>query len=334
MSLSLVSSYPSPSLHRSSHGPPPLGGSVPFSTPLVSFSLPYNKPVHKVAQQLVKGRCREGGVLSSAQPHHSSAAVAATLNTTIISTNHSILQSAGLKSNVSNLQVPQATLTSALTALSAREERWESTYDERPRKRHLAMSLVFPAPQYCLQESYDLHKVGDTLRLLRLSGYYYENLSWQDADVLLKGSRVGSFLVRNSRDNRFLFALTVQTERGPTSVRVHYQHGTFRLDCEHQVAFRMPTFPCVVQLVEYYISLSESDKGKCCVWLDASGRRDLPIKISQPRYNRVNSLQHLCRVTLNRSPGAISAVSSTSSKEAKQLPQSLKDYLLQYPHKH
>lgn len=290
-----------------------------------------------MAQQLVKGRCRDGGVLTSAQlhhnhHHHSATGVAAAASIGCNST--SPQTKGGQSSSVASFVVPQATPASALTALSAREERLERPHDERPRKRHLAMSLVFPAPQYCLQESYDLHRVGDTLRLLRLSGYYYENLSWQDADLLLKGSRVGSFLVRNSRDNRFLFALTVQTERGPTSVRVHYQHGAFRLDCEHQVAIRMPTFPCVVQLVEYYISLSESEKGKCCVWLDASGRRDLPIKISQPRYNRVNSLQHLCRVALNRSPAAVTAIATTSSREAKQLPQSLKDYLKNYPHKH
>lgn len=190
-------------------------------------------------------------------------------------------------------------------------------------------SVIFPAPQYCLPESFDLHKVSDTLRLLRLSGYYYENLSWQDADSMLKVSNVGTFIVRNSRDNRFLFALSVQTERGPTSVRIHYNHGSFRLDCEHQVAVKMPAFPCVVDLVEYYIELSRSDKGKCCVWLDASGRRDLPIKIQQPRYNRVNSLQHLCRLAMNNA--ATSPISQTTKNP--KIPQSLKDYLSQYPHK-
>lgn len=185
------------------------------------------------------------------------------------------------------------------------------------------MSMVFPASPY-LHEEHDLKQVNNTIRVLRLAGYYYENLSWQDAEILLKSSEVGNFIVRNSRDSRYLFALSVQTERGPTSVRINYNHGLFRLDCERHVAVDMPGFSCVVELIEYYISLSKSEQGKCCVWLDGSGRRDLPIKISKPRYKQVNSLQHLCRLSLNN---------QTTNKKL-NIPSPLTCFLQQYPHKH
>lgn len=175
----------------------------------------------------------------------------------------------------------------------------------------------------------DLSRVRDALRTLRTSGYYYEGLSWQDADRLLRDCSVGTFLVRDSSDNRFLFALSVQTERGPTSVRIHYRRGQFRLDCEDALSSCMPWFSCVVRLVEHYVQLSRSAKGHMCVWLDGHGRRDLPIMLSRPLYRDPSSLQHLCRLALNRV-----AASKPSNDVGTPLPTALRDYLKDYPHLH
>nr|XP_037287416.1 suppressor of cytokine signaling 2-like [Rhipicephalus microplus] len=181
----------------------------------------------------------------------------------------------------------------------------------------------------------DLSRVRDALRTLRTSGYYYEGLSWEEAGRLLRGQPVGTFLVRDSSDNRFLFALSVQTERGPTSVRIHYWRGQFRLDCEDALAASMPWFSCVVSLVEHYVRLSRSAKGQMCVWLDGHGRRDLPIVLTRPLYRQPASLQHLCRIALNRSAASVAAAtSSTSCRTVEPLPAALKDYLRDYPHLH
>ncbi|XP_050032549.2 uncharacterized protein [Dermacentor andersoni] len=179
----------------------------------------------------------------------------------------------------------------------------------------------------------DLSRVRDALRTLRTSGYYYEGLSWEEAGRFLRGRPVGTFLVRDSSDNRFLFALSVQTERGPTSVRIHYWRGQFRLDCEDALAGSMPWFSCVVSLVEHYVRLSRSAKGQMCVWLDGHGRRDLPIVLTRPLYREPASLQHLCRIALNRSAGAVTAASS-ECRDVEPLPAALKDYLRDYPHLH
>lgn len=71
----------------------------------------------------------------------------------------------------------------------------------------------------------ELQKLSDTLRALRQSGWYYEGITYQQSHDLLKDRPLGSFLVRESSDPRFLFSLSVQTERGPTSVRIHYING-------------------------------------------------------------------------------------------------------------
>lgn len=177
----------------------------------------------------------------------------------------------------------------------------------------------------------DLSRVQAALRTLRTSGYYYEGLSWEEAGRLLRGCPVGTFLVRDSSDNRFLFALSVQTERGPTSVRIHYRRGQFRLDCEAALSSCMPWFSCVVSLVEHYVQLSRTAKGQMCVWLDGHGRRDLPIVLTRPLYREPHSLQHLCRIAYNRSAKAAAV---PPHRTLEPLPAALKDYLRDYPHLH
>ncbi|XP_037571054.1 cytokine-inducible SH2-containing protein isoform X2 [Dermacentor silvarum] len=205
----------------------------------------------------------------------------------------------------------------------------QQRYGNQP---HLSPSPGAPPPGGAASDvDVDLSRVRDALRTLRTSGYYYEGLSWEEAGRLLRGRSVGTFLVRDSSDNRFLFALSVQTERGPTSVRIHYWRGQFRLDCEDALAGSMPWFSCVVSLVEHYVQLSRSAKGQMCVWLDGHGRRDLPIMLTRPLYREPASLQHLCRIALNRSAGAAVAA---ASRTVEPLPAALKDYLRDYPHLH
>ncbi|XP_077490142.1 suppressor of cytokine signaling 3-like isoform X2 [Amblyomma americanum] len=177
----------------------------------------------------------------------------------------------------------------------------------------------------------DLSRLRDALLTLRTSGYYYEGLSWEEAGRLLRGCPVGTFLVRDSSDNRFLFALSVQTERGPTSVRIHYRRGQFRLDCEDALSPCMPWFPCVVSLVEHYVQLSRTAKGQKCVWMDCHGRRDLPIVLTRPLYRAPASLQHLCRIALNRGAKPLEV---SAYRTVEPLPPALKDYLRDYPHLH
>ncbi|EEC01237.1 suppressor of cytokine signaling-2, putative, partial [Ixodes scapularis] len=158
----------------------------------------------------------------------------------------------------------------------------------------------------------DLSRVQEALRTLRTSGYYYEGLSWQEADRLLRDRAVGTFLVRDSSDNRFLFALSVQTERGPTSARIHYRKGQFRLDSEDALSSCMPWFSCVVRLVEHYVQLSRSAKGQ------------------MPLYRELLPLQHLCRLALNRA----AASAGPANAALATMPAALRDYVNDYPHLH
>lgn len=174
----------------------------------------------------------------------------------------------------------------------------------------------------------DLERLSSTMRALRTSGWYYDGLSWQESATLLMDTAPGTFLVRSSFNPQFLFAMSVQTDRGPTSVRLHYHDGNFRLDAEPRLVPTMPVFRCVVHLVEYYVAAtcdgSRGKSGKEQVWIDYSGRPHSGILLTRPLYQKTRfpSLQHLARLALHRHSHIPTA----------HLPQSLHSYLADYPY--
>lgn len=167
---------------------------------------------------------------------------------------------------------------------------------------------------------YDLQCLKTTVKDLRNSGWYYENVSWQESVVLLKNTEPGTFLIRDSSDPNFLFSLSVQTSRGPTSVRLHYVNGQFRLDAEEKLIPHMPSFNSVIDLIDYYVANTVKNKAgnkqhksskkvpkhnlqksKDQVWIDSEGNVYSNILLVKPLYkrNHFSTLQHLARLTIN-----------------------------------
>lgn len=152
------------------------------------------------------------------------------------------------------------------------------------------------------------------LGLLRESGWYYGAFSWQEAQLRLQSAAEGTFLARDSLHRRFVFALSFQTARGPTSIRVQLSRGRFRLDAPAELLDAMPTFADVHALVEHY-----ARRGS----LPVDGWPALSMRLGRPLRREVPSLQHCCRLALNaaglRPPHG-------------SLPAQLEHYLDQYPY--
>lgn len=173
----------------------------------------------------------------------------------------------------------------------------------------------------------ELLKLTDIVRVLRLSGWYYEGLTFDKSDELLKETKVGTFLVRDSSDPRFLFSLSVQTDTGPKSVRLFYLNKCFRLDAQPHLQSSMPFFPGVVELVQYYVRRQKVDRE---IWVDPHGKRLSPIYLEKPlrKDSTPSTLKHLSRLAINRKLN-----NSSKIKVLKlELPLSLSAYLLEYPY--
>ncbi|GBP47348.1 Suppressor of cytokine signaling 2 [Eumeta japonica] len=197
----------------------------------------------------------------------------------------------------------------------------------------LSPQCVVVPPSY----SDELRRLYDTLRPLRLSGWYYVNLDWQGARSLLKEASPGAFLIRDSNDRNFIFSLSVQTERGPTSVRLHYEGGYFRLDCERSLARYMPRFRCVLELVQHYAKETRNGSRSTpgTVWVDRDGCPHSPVILKRPLRKEPPSLLHAARLAIHKSldSNPLTPKLWTAPKhKLLPLPPALLDYLGEYPY--
>nr|XP_031848226.1 uncharacterized protein LOC116433826 [Nomia melanderi]XP_031848227.1 uncharacterized protein LOC116433826 [Nomia melanderi] len=201
------------------------------------------------------------------------------------------------------------------------EEHYEERRDRTPTT---PVSWLMPCPwsfdSYVIDR--DAARLCEVKRLLQTCGWYHEGLSWQQSENLLKKAAVGRWLMRDSSDSRYTFAISVQTARGPTSVRVHYFVGQFRLDAEPRLAFAIPLFDCPIKMLEYYVEYSKSvDEHRKEVWVDYSGQLYSEIYLTKPLVKEVRSLSHLARLVINR-----------YKLPTEHMPPLIKNYLAEYPY--
>ena len=194
----------------------------------------------------------------------------------------------------------------------------------------------------------DFERLSCAVNMLHMSGWYHGAMNFAEAKRKLRSCEIGTFLVRDSSDPHYLFTLSVKTPRGTTSVRIEYEFGKFALDSEEALRRLAPSFDCVVKLLHHYVKMSRLDNDEKekketskhskstgngnssnnnsgqLVWLEPSGRRDIVAQIIKPLRAHAPSLQHLCRVALNRSL-------EPRQQAELPLPGKLKSYLRQYP---
>ena len=104
-----------------------------------------------------------------------------------------------------------------------------------------------------------LAQLKSCVEILKKSGWYWGNVSGENAMAMVEKQGLGSFLIRDSTHQKFLFTLTVHTSNGPTNVRIVYRQGLFGLDCDG-VSQSGLKFNCVVKMIAHYVSNSKKYK--------------------------------------------------------------------------
>lgn len=173
----------------------------------------------------------------------------------------------------------------------------------------------------------NIHKLlNDNKYLLEQSGWYYGNLNQSQSSQLLSRTHEGTFIVRDSSHSRFLFTLSVQRKigDGPTSVRIYFSHGKFRLDADEQIEHLMPQFDSVLDLIQYYCSLSKNNL-RANSWIDSTGSLYSPICLKKPLRKNVPSLAHAARLAVHRS------LKSQADLNELNMPKRITNYLSEYP---
>lgn len=171
----------------------------------------------------------------------------------------------------------------------------------------------------------DESRIASAMKDLRNTGWYWGSLTANEAKELLQDASEGTFLVRDSSQRDFLFTISAMTAAGPTNLRIEYKHGKFKLDSVVLVKPKLRQFDSVVRLVEHYVQLSRASD-RSATERPQSAAAAVPngtvqLLLTRPVYTTTPSLQHLCRVAINR---------RTQQVENLPIPNRLKDYLTDY----
>ncbi|XP_069620453.1 suppressor of cytokine signaling 2 [Ranitomeya imitator] len=160
-------------------------------------------------------------------------------------------------------------------------------------------------------------RIAMSLGELRRSGWYWGHMTVNEAKEKLQDASEGTFLVRDSSHTDYLLTISVKTSAGPTNLRIEYREGKFRLDSVVCIRSRLKQFDSVVHLIEYYVLLSKNKK------MDAETlpNRTVHLWLVKPLYTSTPSLQHLCRMAVNKCTNKIHEL---------PLPTRLKEYITEY----
>lgn len=189
------------------------------------------------------------------------------------------------KKKKKEIETQPGSCVSALDQFKKREQRPGS----RQRKEKRAEQRII-----------DLLTVKAALSVLRESCWYWGNISGEKAKQVLKGTNPGTFLLRDSSDQRFLFSMTVMTQQGPTSVRLVFSRGAFRVESSGLIS---PRSPCVVSLIYRMSQLSKNKvRGHQAIQenkpiVEQSSNDGL---LKKPLYSKVPDLKHFARLAVNR----------------------------------
>ncbi|XP_076843394.1 suppressor of cytokine signaling 3a [Brachyhypopomus gauderio] len=163
------------------------------------------------------------------------------------------------------------------------------------------------------------------VRKLQESGFYWASISGKEANAMLATEPSGTFLIRDSSDNRHFFTLSVKTDSGTKNLRVQCDNRSFFLQTDPKISQSVPHFDCVLKLVHHYMVSPRAAAGTGnarCAYYIYSGGEKIPLELLRPFSCTMSSLQHLCRKAVN------GHLDISSVKE--QLPQPLSHFLQEY----
>ncbi|XP_077982452.1 uncharacterized protein LOC144437395 [Glandiceps talaboti] len=151
------------------------------------------------------------------------------------------------------------------------------------------------SPVYDLVNDQPHNSLTRELNKLSKRPWYWGPLTRNEAEEKLSNMPDGSFLVRDSSDDRYLLSLSFRSNGRTLHTRIEHSNGLFSFyplsDSEG--------YHSIVDLIEH--SMNDSRAGVFCYSRERlPGVRSYPVRLTNPvsRFTKVPSLQYLCRFVI------------------------------------
>ncbi|KAF6722879.1 Suppressor of cytokine signaling 6 [Oryzias melastigma] len=157
----------------------------------------------------------------------------------------------------------------------------------------------------------------EELKKLARQGWYWGPITRWEAEEKLFNLADGSFLVRDSSDDRYLLSLSFRSQSKTLHTRIEHSNGRFSFYEQPDVEGHTS----IVDLIEH--SIKDSENGAFCYSRSRlPGSATYPVRLTNPvsRFMQVRSLQYLCRFVIRQ-------YTRIDLIQKLPLPNKMKDYL-------
>uniref|UniRef100_A0A3Q3IHP3 Suppressor of cytokine signaling 6 n=1 Tax=Monopterus albus TaxID=43700 RepID=A0A3Q3IHP3_MONAL len=157
----------------------------------------------------------------------------------------------------------------------------------------------------------------EELKKLARQGWYWGPITRWEAEEKLVNLANGSFLVRDSSDDRYLLSLSFRSQGKTLHTRIEHSNGRFSFYEQPDVEGHTS----IVDLIEH--SIRDSENGAFCYSRSRlPGSATYPVRLTSPvsRFMQVRSLQYLCRFVIRQ-------YTRIDLIQKLPLPNKMKDYL-------
>lgn len=133
----------------------------------------------------------------------------------------------------------------------------------------------------------------ESMQQLKDCGWYWGPLSWAEAEIKLIDKADGSFLVRDSSDDRYILSLSFNMQGRVHHTRIEHHKGKFSFWSQPDTHGKST----IRQFIEQCVQNSRNGQFLYFVRPSGPGAPPIPVHLLHPvsRFKQMQSLQHTCR---------------------------------------